>query len=216
MPDRLLAWIFLALFCLSISSGSFAQSSVFGPVDSYSVVSVGFGHANAEVIPNPDNLYFDDNGLSLGFGLGAEKPLTNALALTARLDLFNSFDFSTLISDADSSWGGMLTAGVVLGNVSRPGQVYLSATAGFGFAVLSDQGRDEEGNSICILCSGREGGSSAGLSSRLAIGFTARNSRIELVWLRAGGNGNNGDYPNDEDAFLDAIQVQVSSRGIPH
>ncbi|MBX2881667.1 MAG: hypothetical protein KTR32_17100 [Granulosicoccus sp.] len=182
--------------------------------DSDVVVSVGIGQGDASVSPNSDDIYFEDNGLSFGLGLGLEKDLTSGFSLIGRLDLYNSVDFSSAISSASSSYGIMLTAGFGLGNMHRPGQVYLTATTGFGAVSLSDQGLDDNGSSVCFICTGREGISGANRAARVAVGLVRSNTvRIELVWMRAGGSANGS---RDEDVFLDAFQLQLIGGGTPH
>ena len=212
MQRKVVILISLVLAGIFFSSKVSARDNVSLSLKLFPVISFGFGHAQAQVIPNTDDQFFDDNGLSLGIGIGIEKPLAQPLALTARLDLFNSFNFSSFIGSATASWGGLVSAGVIIGNARRPGQVFLSASLGFGFAALSDEPKDEDGSLICFLCSGREGGVSSGVAGRLAIGYALRDgSRAEIVWMRVGGDGDDDVYTNDEEAFIDAIQLQATA-----
>lgn len=173
------------------------------------VVGLGIGAASAEVIPNDNNVYIDENGLSLGVRIAAEKRLLKFASLQGGLDVFNSINGSTF-SNAKASWASLLTAGITLGDITQHNQFYISAAYGFGFAILSDQGVDANGDDICIFCSNREGGASAGAASRLTVGFTgSRRYRMELSWLRVGGNGNNSDFPDGEEAFMDSVLFSI-------
>lgn len=176
------------------------------------VISFGLGQSIATVSPNTNDQYYDGRGLGIGVGISAERGVSGPFALAARVDMFNSIALSTIASSADASWGLMATAGFILGNRHQPGQLYLSASIGGGVAVLSDQGLDHEGNSVCTLCTGKEGGASAGLAGRLAVGIVIESGqRVELVMMRAGGDGNDDVYSNGEDAFLQTIMLQISS-----
>lgn len=174
------------------------------------VFSIGIGSANAIVSPNPDDEYNDGGKLNLGLGLSTEYALTPYFALTARADFFISFGYR--LFSVDTSVNSAATAGFTLGKIHQPGQIYLTATAGPGFVVIGDLGLDEEGEQDCLLCTPRQGGASAGLATRLAIGRTGQlGRRIELVYMRNGGNGNNNDFPNNEEAFIESVLLQISS-----
>jgi hypothetical protein len=181
---------------------------------SYTVLTSGLGLASASVRPNPDNLFYEGRGLSLGLGLGTEQPLSASFALTARLELFNSFGFPALVDGAEWSRAGMLTVGVIIGNVRRPGQWFASASVGYGAAQLREQDRIDKIDDDCVQCRRpREAGYSAGLASRLAVGLSGPdNMRIELAWLRVDGDGEDAVYPATAQVVLESIQVQFTSR----
>ncbi len=111
------------------------------------IVGLGIGAASAEVIPNENNVFIDENGLSLGVRIAAEKSLLNYVSLQGGLDAFNAVNGSTL-SNATASWAAMLTGGITLGDITQRNQFYISASYGVGFAILSDQGIDDDGNDI--------------------------------------------------------------------
>lgn len=175
------------------------------------VLGAGLGYANAFVLPNSDNQYNDGKKLNLSLGLSTEYTLTPYFALTARADMSISLGYR-LLSGVDTSVDAAATAGIMIGKIRQPGQIYLSVTAGPGFAHIGDRGLDEDGEQDCLLCTTKKGGSSAGLTTRLAIGRTGKfGGRFELVYIRNGGNGNNNDYSNNEEAFIETVLIQVSS-----
>jgi len=174
-------------------------------------MGVGIGYAKAIVVPNTDNKFNDGRKLSLGLGLSTEYTLAQYFALTARADLYFSAGY-TIVAGVDTSISTSATAGFIIGNLRQSEQFYLTATVGLGAAVIGDRGLDDEGEQDCLLCTTKEGGTSAGLATRLAIGRTGKFvERVELVYMRAGGNGNNNSYTNDEEAFVDSFLIQFLS-----
>lgn len=78
--------------------------------------------------------------------------------------------------------------------------------------MITDRGLGDEGRQDCFLCSTEKGGSSGGLSGRIAIGrMTTSGTRFELVFMRAGGDGNDNDFTNGEDAYLQTVMLQFSA-----
>jgi len=173
--------------------------------------SFGIGQGDAIVEPNTDGEFYDGDGLALSLGLAREWALTESFALQARADLVFSFTAS-ITAGFGTSFGGLASVGFVVGDTLQPGGIYLSASIGPGFATLTDQGLDENGEQDCLFCRTQKGGSAGGLSGRLAIGRkSSSGTRAELVLTRTGGNGNNNDYPNGEDAYLQTIMLQFTA-----
>jgi len=170
---------------------------------------LGLGYALASVEPNTDGKFYEGGGLGINFGVSSERALSEFFALTARIDIFSSIDLA--ITASNTSLGGMATVGFVIGKSQQAKQFFFSANTGVGVVFLGDLGLDQNGKRDCLFCSPKEGGASAGLATRLAIGRTNNTGqRLELVYMRTGGNGNNLQYANGEEAFLQTVTLQFS------
>ncbi|MFK7997557.1 MAG: hypothetical protein AB8B87_25755 [Granulosicoccus sp.] len=203
----------LALITVCVSSGVRADNGANLFFDERTIAGIGIGGGHAQVLDSQSRLqlegYTDENGFSLNLRLASEIPIGPYFAFQGGVDLFSSASAASLFSST-ASYGASITAGIILGKVAAPLQPYLSLGYGVGAVALSDQGPDTG----CIVCSGDSGGAAAGAASRVALGMTTQGSaRLELVWIRAGGDGNDYDFPVDADAYLDIFLVVLSSYG---